>query len=162
MAVIEKEAPAIQTGSRRSRAGWALGGLAVLALVSVAVAAVVVVRTPEQTTAPVRPVVGSRPGSLYTEQELTIMRLVAKGYLPAETLEGEPFRTKVLISQGLIPRGALAPRGAPITPLYTEAERAVMAAVAAGMVPEETLEGEPFRTKRLINQGLIPRQAAGS
>jgi hypothetical protein len=37
-----------------------------------------------------------------------------------------------------------------------------MAAVAAGMVPKQALDGEPFRTKRGINGGLIPREAAGS
>jgi hypothetical protein len=34
-----------------------------------------------------------------------------------------------------------------------------MAAVAAGVVPDEVLDGEPFRTNRLINQGLVPREA---
>jgi hypothetical protein len=34
-----------------------------------------------------------------------------------------------------------------------------MEAVAAGVVPEEVL-GRPFRAKRLINKGLIPRQHA--
>jgi hypothetical protein len=90
------------------------------------------------------------------------MRLVAQGYIPAETLDSEPFRTRGLINQGLVPQAALEPRPVGISPLYSAQEQAMMAAVAAGLVPEEALEGEPFRTKQLINQGLIPREAADS
>ena len=88
------------------------------------------------------------------------MRLVAKGYIPAETLDGEPFRTKALVNQGLIPAQTLEAGGYTAS-LYTREDRALMAAVAAGMVPKEALDSESFRIKRLINQGLIPRGGEG-
>ena len=49
MAVIEKEAAVVQGGRRGSRMGWDLGGLAILALGAVTVAALLVARTPEAT-----------------------------------------------------------------------------------------------------------------
>lgn len=47
-------------------------------------------------------------------------------------------------------------------PVYTARDRALMQAVAHGVVPEETLDTEDFLIKRLINQGLIPRQTIDS
>ena len=35
-----------------------------------------------------------------------------------------------------------------------------MQAVRAGIIPAEALDGQLYRTNRLIAQGLIPRQAA--
>jgi hypothetical protein len=46
-----------------------------------------------------------------------------------------------------------------IDPLFTEADRALMAAVAGGVVPPQALESEGFVMKRLVNQGLIPRES---
>jgi hypothetical protein len=161
MATIE-ERTGVLGGRRISGTGWILGGLAALALVSVAAAAIVVATAPE----PVVPSSGKPAahgsGSLYTQQELTVMRLIAQGYVPVETLNGGSFLTKRLANRGLLPRQALELRRAGRLPLYTTRERALMAAVAAGIVPRRTLQGEPFRTKRLINQGLIPRAAASS
>jgi hypothetical protein len=42
--------------------------------------------------------------------------------------------------------------------LSSRRDRALMAAVAAGLVPEEALETERFLIIRLVNQGLIPRE----
>ena len=161
MATIERGTAAGRSRGRRSRVGWVLGGLTIAALVAVAVATLVSVRAPEPRSPSVGTVGGGRQGSLYTEQELAVMRLVAKGYIPAETLEGEPFLTKRLVNQGLVPWETVAQRQASISPLYSAKEQALMDAVAAGLVPAEALDGESFRTKRLINQGLIPREAAG-
>ena len=141
---------------RRFRVGWALGGVSVLAIVGVIAAAVAVLSqgptatsTGEHASAP-----------LYTRDELTVIRLVEEGVLPRVVLTWEPFRTKQLVNEGLLPRETLETGVTPIPPLYCEEEEAVMAAAAAGVIPRETLEGEPFRTKRLISQGLIPRASA--
>lgn len=138
----------------KPRIGWALGGLSILAVVGVVVA-IAVFRgstTPSFDQARVAP--------LYTQDELTVIRLVEEGVLPDEVLDAEPFRTKQLVNEGVVPRATLSPRPAPVAPLYCPEDRGVMAAVAQGLVPDEVLEGEPFRTKRLINQGLVPREAA--
>jgi hypothetical protein len=141
---------------QKPRIGWALGGISILAIAAVVAAAVAVlsqgptaVSTGEQAIAP-----------LYTEDELAVIRLVEKGVLPDEVLTSERFRTKQLVNEGVLPRETLETRLAPVAPLYCEDERAVMAAVAAGVIPRQVLQGELFRTKRLINQGLVPREAA--
>lgn len=46
--------------------------------------------------------------------------------------------------------------------LYTPQEQTVLHMVAAGVLPQETLEGGIYRIKSLANQGLIPREAADS
>lgn len=154
--VVEEKASAVSRPG--VRVGWAVGGLAVLALTGVVVAAVAILSgAPAIRQADERPV-----SSLYTAEELAVTRLVATGHIPAQTLDSEPFRTKGLVNQGLVPRAALEPRPVMIAPLYSAQEQALIAAVAAGLVPEEALDGEPFLTKRLINQGLIPREAADS
>ena len=161
MAVIEKEAPAVQVGRQAPRRGWLLGALVVVALTSVAVAALMVSRSGnEGPAAPVaRPARPAQGESVYTAREQAVMQLVNQGLIPASTLEGEPYRTKRLVNEGIVPRAALEPWTPPVAPLYTGREQALMAAVAAGTVPKETLDAEPFRTKRLVNQVLIPRQS---
>jgi len=157
MATVVEEKASVASGQGIG-VGWGVGGLAVLAVAAVLVAAVAVL-----SGAPtIRPADERRVSPLYTADELAVMQLVAKGYIPAETLDSAPFRTRGLINQGLVPRAALEPRPVVIAPLYSAQEQVMMATVAAGLVPEEALEGEPFRTKRLINQGLIPREAADS
>jgi hypothetical protein len=149
---LEQEQP--QPAPRRRR-GWGIGILAGAALVAVAVAAATFFwpasdgQTPQQRAAV----------SLYTEREQMVMQLVNEGKVPAETLQGGVYRTKSLVNRGLIPAETLNDRS-PAKPLYTQREMHIMALVAQGVLPAETLNAEPFRTKRLINQGLIPREAA--
>jgi hypothetical protein len=47
-----------------------------------------------------------------------------------------------------------------VEPLYSSQDRALMAAVASGVVPQEVLESDDFRIKRLVNQGLVPKESA--
>jgi hypothetical protein len=65
-----------------------------------------------------------------------------------------------LVNSGVVPREALEPSA--VEPLYSAQDRALMSAVAAGIVPDEVLDDEHFLIRRLANQGLIPREAAGS
>ncbi len=151
--VRERTAPAPVRGAR---VGWVLGGFAAIAIAAVAIAAVAVLSQRPGAG----PVIERRTASLYTQDELAVVRLVQQGVIPRETLEGEPFRTKALVNQGLIPRGAVE-AGIPLAgPLYCPEERALMRAVAAGLVPEEALDYERLSVKRLVNQGLVPRAAA--
>jgi hypothetical protein len=140
----------------RRRKGWAVRILAGAALVAVAVAAATFLwpssdgQTPQQRAAV----------SLYTETEQKVMQLVNAGKVPAETLQGGVYRIKSLVNRGLIPAETLNEYRPPVKPLYTKRELLIMSLVASGQLPPETLNAEPFRTKRLINQGLIPREAA--
>jgi len=140
---------------RKGRALWILSGAA---LVAVAVAAATFfwpsAGGPEQTP------VARAVDSLYTQNEQKVMQLVNEGQVPAETLQGGVYRTKSLVNRGLIPAATLKLYQAPVPPLYTKQELKIMALVAQGVLPPQTLNAEPFRTKRLINQGLIPRAAA--
>jgi hypothetical protein len=158
--IAREETVAVDSGHGRRgpvgkpRIGWVLGGLSMLAIVAVVVA--IAVFSQGATT----PVDQGTVAPSYTQDELAVLRLVERGVLPDEVLDAEPFRTKQLVNEGLLPRATLSPGSAPVTPLYCPEERALMAAVAAGVVPDEVLDGEPFRTNRLINQGLVPREAA--
>jgi hypothetical protein len=152
-----KVATGAPSRSPRRVSRWAMGTLAALALAAVTVAAVAVLRPAPQ----VEPSSDrDSSSSLYSAQERMVMRLAAQELIPKETLEGGIYRIKSLVNQGLIPRETLNRYQPPVEPLYTEQEQLIMAAVANGQVPKETLDGEPYRTKRLINAGLIPREAA--
>jgi hypothetical protein len=140
---------------RGPRVGWALGGLSALALAAIVVAAVAVMFQ-----APTEWEDAGTISPIYTRDEITVLRLVERGVIPRDILDTEPLRTKQLVAEGLVPRATLAARLFPVAPLYCAKEEAVVAGVADGVIPGEALRGEPFRTKRLINQGLIPREAA--
>jgi hypothetical protein len=139
----------------RLRVGKAIAAIAALAFVAV-------IGTTVWTFTGGRSVEGpARVGSpIYTHDEATVIGLVADGVLPASVLAREPFRTKQLVAEGLVPSAALDAAVTPVAPLYCPDELATIAAVAAGTIPQETLAGEPYRTKRLIEQGLVPRAAA--
>jgi hypothetical protein len=93
-----------RAGGRRVRFGWGLAVLAAVAVTAVAVVGISVMSSTEQ----IAPVDGPKAiGSIYSADELTVMRLVAKGYIPAETLDTDPYLTKRLINQGFVPKTAL-------------------------------------------------------
>ena len=139
---------------RKSRALWILSGAALVA-VAVAAAAFFWPGSGEQVVPQ-----HAAANSLYTESEQKVMQLVNEGQVPAATLQGGTFRIKSLVNRGLIPAETLGEYRAPVRPLYTKQELKIMALVAQGVLPPETLNAEPFRTKLLINQGLLPREAA--
>jgi hypothetical protein len=134
-------------------------GRSVAAIAALAVAAVLVASALFLAQGPVEGVARERP--IFTTDELEVYRLVEEGVLPASVLEAEPFRTKSLVARGLVPRETLIAAAPPRPPLWCPEERAVMQAVASGVVPPEVLDGEPYRTKRLIARGLVPWESAG-
>lgn len=69
-------------------------------------------------------------------------------------------RMEEFVNAGLVPHEALQPMVP--EPVYADQDRALMAAVASGVVPEEALDTEDILIKRLVNQGLIPRQTIDS
>jgi hypothetical protein len=140
---------------RPIRIGWPLGVLAAVALIAVgAMSVAVFTRSP---TAP--SVRQARVGApLYTADELAVMRSVARGFIPAETLEGGTFLLKRLVNQGLIPRATLERAQVPVLPLYSTEEHALMRLANQGLIPAGTLDSRVWLIKRLVNQGLIPRE----
>ena len=107
---------------RRPRLGWWTLGIAAVALVAMAISLVLVLAqapagTRAQQPGPAdeaieAPAVAVQPttlGPLWCEGELETVRAVEAGVLPRETLDEEPFRTKLLIARGLIPRQAAEP-----------------------------------------------------
>ena len=68
-----------------------------------------------------------------------------------------------LATQGRLPLEACstAASGQQLSPqLYTSTELEMIRLVEAGRLPPETLNGQTFLSKRLANQGEIPREAA--
>ena len=105
---------------RRPRLGWWTLGIAAVALVAMAISvALVLTQTPAETESrqradrPVPTAAVAAPpttfGSLWCEDELEVIRAVEAGILPRTVLDDEPYRTKRLIAQGLIPREAAEP-----------------------------------------------------
>ena len=104
---------------RRPRLGWTLG-IAAVALVAMAISVAMVLTQAPARTGTRQPAnqplptaaVGAQPtafGSLWCEDELEVIRAVEAGIVPRKVLDEEPYRTKRLISQGLIPRQAAEP-----------------------------------------------------
>jgi hypothetical protein len=115
------ERPEAESTERRPRIGGTLG-IAAVALVAMAVSVALVLaqapaatRTPRHANeAPAAPAIVAPPttfGSLWCEDELEVIRAVEAGILPREVLDDEPYRTKRLIAQGLVPRQAAEPCG---------------------------------------------------
>lgn len=151
---IEREAVGRRsTGTRVGRPIIAIAGVAMAAVLAAGLLFLTQGRP-----VPVADVPAQRP--IYTADELKVFRLVDAGVLPASVLGSEPFRTKSLVARGLVPRETLIPATAARPPLWCPEERAVMQAVAAGVVPAQVLDEEPYRTKRLIARGLVPWQSA--
>lgn len=157
MAVVGGRTP-VATPARAHplRIGWILEALAVLAVLAVGGATVVVltrsssppaVREAREPTTP-----------LYTAEELAVIRLVARGYVPEETLDGGFYVLKRLVNRGLVPREALGPAPTRVMPLYSAQELALITLVRRGLIPAETLDSATFAIKHLANAGLIPRQ----
>jgi hypothetical protein len=107
---------------RRPRLGWWTLGIAAVALVAMAISLVLVLAqapagtraqqpgpADERVEAPAVAVPPTTLGPLWCEGELETVRAVEAGILPRETLDEEPYRTKLLIARGLIPRQAAEP-----------------------------------------------------
>jgi hypothetical protein len=103
---------------------------------------------------------------------LVVAGRVADG--PGSEVPSQDEVTQQLINKGLVPSGATSEpsaawhswasqsgqiRGSQ-PPLYTPDELATMKLVQEGTLPASTLDTDRFVTKRLANQGLLPRAAA--
>jgi hypothetical protein len=143
---------------------WVAVTLAVAALAAVALAlALFVTLGGEETVAgpgTFDEAVVPASGSLITPDERILMQLANQGYIPNEAVDWEDLQTKALVNEGLIPAQALQPAIEPGESPYTAEERLMMDLANRGLIPDQAVDWETIELKRLINQGLIPRQAA--
>ena len=79
--------------------------------------------------------------------------------VPDATAGSELTLIEQLVNEGLVPKETLEPLKG--DPTYSAQDRALIAAVAIGQVPEEVLESNYFLIRRLVNQGLIPSKTIG-
>lgn len=105
---------------RRPRLGWWTLGISAVALVAMAISVALVLAHAPAETPTQQPANDALPtaavavppmkfGSLWCDDELEVIRAVDAGILPRKVLDDEPYRTKLLIAGGLIPRQAAEP-----------------------------------------------------
>lgn len=155
MAVIEKErveerfetieAPAPKRGS-----GVVVTALAIIALAAVAATVVFVLAGGE--TAP------QAVQDFRSEQQI-LADLANRGYIPAAAVNSRLLRTEQLVNQGQIPAQTLEPYRISVEPLFSEAELVMIELAESGQIPREAVDWGDVELKKLVNRGLIPRQA---
>lgn len=155
MSVLTRERETTRIPERR-RFGWMMV-LPVLGIAAVAASGLTVALSGGEEAAPAP--VSVVPAVV--DSDLIAGRLANQGLIPMEAVDWERVEMQRLANQGLIPKQALIPKTEEPESLYTPEERAIMDAVRRGEIPKAVLDGEPFLTKRLINQGLLPKGAAG-
>jgi len=155
MAVIEKErveerfetseAPGPKKGS-----GVVVTVLAIIALAAAAATVVFVFAGGETATQAVQ--------DFRSEQQI-LADLAHRGYIPAEAVDWRLLRTEQLVNQGRIPAQTLEPYRTPVEPLFSETELVMIELAKSGQIPREAVDWGEVELKKLVNQGLIPRQA---
>lgn len=158
------EEPMIERKPGPRRTGW-MWVLAVLAVAAVATVAIVVALSGgEESAAPVTeaptteaPVALEMP-SIYTDDELALIRLAAVGYIPKEAVPWDTIEMKQLVARGLLPEAALRPDAPVVEPVFTHDEMASLELISTGRIPKGSVDGEVMYLKQLISQGLVPRE----
>lgn len=98
--------------------------------------------------------------STFTAEEEIMVKLAAQGYIPMQAVDWDTIELKRAVAQGLVPEQALRPYIAPYEPLFTQEELATIELAEKGLIPWQTVDWEDVELRRLIDKGLIPRQAA--
>jgi hypothetical protein len=168
MAVLEKErieaaprrieAPATAAApTRRSYAVvWTLAALALAATV----AAVVLVTTGSESADDPGVAAPAVQMPDFRSEQRILADLAIAGYIPYAAVDWDYVELEPWVIQGHVPKQALQPYTEPVEPLWTAQERRMIELAATGQIPPEAVDWQKVSTKRLINQGLIPRQAA--
>ena len=155
MAVIEKERveerfETIEAPAQKRGSGMVVTALAIIALAAVAATLVFVFAGDETATQAVQ--------DFRSEQQI-LADLANQGYIPAEAVDRRLLKTEALINQGQIPAQTLEPYRTPVEPLFSEAELVMIELAESGQIPREAVDWGDVELKKLVNQGLIPRQA---
>jgi hypothetical protein len=137
-------------------------------VIAVTVAAITIWPSGEQSpeavgtqAAPATTVAAAAPASegIFTADELVMMDLANRGYIPRLAVDWELMKTKDLVARGIISPQALDPYIEPGASLFTAQERLMMSLVNQGLLPKSAVDQELLDLKRLVNQGFVPKRA---
>lgn len=143
-------------GGRRSM--MVLAGLVTVGLVAGAIGIWQSIDT-EVPTAAVAVVPEVEASGVFTAEELIMMDLANRGYIPEQAVDWSTIELKKLVARGLVPEQALRSSIAPAGALFSSEELATIDLANKGLIPMQTVDWDVVELKRLANQGLIPRQA---
>jgi len=96
---------------------------------------------------------------VFSESELLMMELARSGQIPMQAVDWTRVKTEQLVNQGLIPALTLQPYVAPTEPLFSESETLMIKLAHSGQIPMQAVDWEEVETTKLVNEGLIPREA---
>ena len=85
--------------------------------------------------------------------------LASRGYIPSAAVDWRLLRTEELANRGLIPAETLEPYRPAVEPLFSDSELLMMELARTGRIPRQAVDWGEVELKRLVNQGLIPREA---
>ncbi|GEM_PF-5059173 len=131
--------------SRRRTTSWVVASVVFVVLVGLASAIVVITRTTDAPEDVAATAVGPAVGS----QEF-LYKLAEQGYIPMESVDMQRLLLERLVARGDIPAATLQPSQAAIDAVYTPYEQLLLDAVESGHIPAETLDTDTFREKELI------------
>lgn len=155
MAVIERERvterPAPEVPARTRRFEVAMWVLVIIAVAAVVATAIMLTTAGEEATTEAVPD--------FRSDQQKLAELANQGYIPAAAVDWELLRTERLVNQGQIPAQTLESYGSPIEPLFSADERLMIELAQTGQIPMEAVDWGDVQLKKLVNQGLIPREA---
>jgi hypothetical protein len=96
---------------------------------------------------------------VFTADELIMMDLANRGYIPKQAVDWRTIELKKLVAKGLVPEQALRSTKAPVGALFSTEELVTIDLAKKGLIPMQTVDWDVVELKRLANLGLIPRQA---
>lgn len=159
MAVIEKERVEERQASEASaptrRFGVVMTVLAVIAVAAVAAAAILLTTGGEEATQ----AVATRTAPELRSEQRILADLANQGYIPSEAVDWRLHRTEQLVNQGLVPAETLEANRSPVEPLFSESELLMIELAESGQIPMQAVDWGKVELKKLVNQGLIPRDA---
>ena len=151
-----------QTGTPRAPSrlgfGWVPGALVAIAVAAVAAAAFYFAFSDDGgATGTAAETATPAAAAVIYDQDLVMARLANQGYIPRAAVDWEAVELKRLVNMGLVPAAAL--ESATPESLFTQVELLEIDLANRGIIPTQAVDWETIEMKRLVNMGLIPRQA---
>jgi len=136
--------------SRGRPISWVVLSVVFIALIAVASAIAISIRTPD---AP-QGVTATAPGPAVDSQQF-LYNLAEQGYIPMQSVDTQRLLLERLVAGGDIPAATLQPSRALLESIYTPYELQLLEAVEAGHIPAATLDTDTFREKEeLVRRGV--------